>query len=476
MPSSPSNSTRTLVVILNHNLPEYTRKVHQQLAPFVNSTHDLLVLDNGSTGKGIYANADVRLEQNLFWGGALNWAFKYVLDRPEYDSLLFLNNDIELNGLGFVQELRRVLFEEDHAVISPCISGYAQPYTQMQNWGARESRLVRWLDYQAPLFHRKFIEEVRQFDEAIIHGWGQPTASMVVCEKKGWTTAVVDWVSIVHYGKAVTKKGKLRLPSKNKWLKKLGLHGKMNIIQFEKQAQKEWVEMFKDCEDFDIWFQYGRQYYYSARWGGYPRAPYLYRFHLINALIAKYGYRDYLEIGVNDGQCFKKIKAPNKTGVDPQCVYPVEFAMESDAFFAQLPAETLYDILFIDGYHRAEQVVRDIENGLKHLRPGGIILVHDCNPVIEAYQTETQTAWHWQGDVWKGWMHLRCTRPDLEMQVIDTDFGIGVVRPGTQTCYPSEHPYELTFQDLENDRYAMLNLVDVQAFVDEHKLSIPDFS
>jgi hypothetical protein len=41
------------------------------------------------------------------------------------------------------------------------------------------------------------------------------------------------------------------------------------------------------------------------------------RYDLINYIINKYGFKDYLEIGVANGDCIKKIKATNKDGVDP---------------------------------------------------------------------------------------------------------------------------------------------------------------
>jgi glycosyltransferase involved in cell wall biosynthesis len=465
--------TKTLVLILNHNLPDYTRKLHRELVQYVDATHDLRVLDNGSTDTGIYREADFRLEKNIFWGGALNWAFQYVLDHPEYDSLLFLNNDLELNGFGFVHELRRVLFEEDHAVISPCIAGYPQPYTQMQCWGARETRLVRWLDYQAPLFHRKFIEEIGQFHEDLIHGWGQPTASFIACEKRGWTTGVVDWVTVLHYGKAVTKEGKLRVSSSNRLMQKLGFFKKIDREQFEDLAMNAWMKHFSNFKDFEIAFKYGHSYYYTPEFGGQPQAPYVYRFHIINALIQRYKFRSYLEIGVRDGFCYKQIECEDKTGVDPDSNFPVEFQVDSDTYFRELHPSTKFDFIFIDGLHTRDQLIRDIESSVNHLNEGGIILVHDCNPLLESHQAETQINRHWLGTTWKGWVHLRATRSDLDMKVIDTDFGVGIIRKGSQDCI--ELPDEpLHYSHLTAHRKEWLGLISIDAFKKTHQIT--DFS
>ena len=39
-----------------------------------------------------------------------------------------------------------------------------------------------------------------------------------------------------------------------------------------------------------------------------------------------------------------------------------------------------YDLVFVDGLHIADQVERDIVNSLAALAPGGMVVLHDCNP------------------------------------------------------------------------------------------------
>ncbi len=71
---------------------------------------------------------------------------------------------------------------------------------------------------------------------------------------------------------------------------------------------------------------------------------------LINHLIEKKHYRDYLEIGVqNSKNNFNKVIVPHKEGVDPNvdCTY----RMTSDEFFKTIPKDKKYDIIFIDGLH-----------------------------------------------------------------------------------------------------------------------------
>lgn len=201
--------TKTLAIILNHNLPEYTNLLYQSLKEFQDENYDLLVMDNGSKPELMPAVMHIRLEKNLYWGGALNEAFKLVLNDPQYDSLLFLNNDMEVTAEVFVNLLRGELFSNDLAIVSPCIAGRAQPWKQMQSWGSHETRIVKWVDLMAPLFHRKFIEAVGQYDPELYYGWGQELLSHEVCTDRGWRIGVCDHISILHVGKQTLLQNRL---------------------------------------------------------------------------------------------------------------------------------------------------------------------------------------------------------------------------------------------------------------------------
>ena len=161
------------------------------------------------------------------------------------------------------------------------------------------------------------------------------------------------------------------------------------------------------------------------------------RTDLCNHLVTSNGYRRYLEIGVRDPRDnFAKVEVDEKHGVDPDPRRPVTFPMTSDAFFAQRAASddrTPYDLVLIDGLHVADQVERDVIGSLDLLAPGGTVVVHDCNPLNEkSAADESIYGTHWNGTVWKAWVKLRATRPDLFMCVIDMDEGCGIIRRGAQ--------------------------------------------
>lgn len=180
------------------------------------------------------------------------------------------------------------------------------------------------------------------------------------------------------------------------------------------------------------------------------------RSDIINGLIRKYGYKKYLEIGVNTpaqpGYNWDNIEAEVKHGVDPNV--DTTFKMTSDDFFGEIKKykDATYDIIFIDGLHIYEQVYRDIENSLTVLKEGGSIVVHDCNPVVEVTQRRERASDAWHGDVWKAIARLRIERHDLEVTTIDTDEGCAVIRKG------KHEPFNV----LKASRKDLLNLITTE--------------
>ena len=108
----------------------------------------------------------------------------------------------------------------------------------------------------------------------------------------------------------------------------------------------------------------------------------------INSLATKLGAQRYLEIGVNQGDTFRKIEIRDRTAVDPKFAFVVEdFAAPltrfeettSDLFFESEPFEPDYDTIFIDGLHHFEQVVRDVSNSLLRMHRRSIMLIDDIH-------------------------------------------------------------------------------------------------
>lgn len=207
------------------------------------------------------------------------------------------------------------------------------------------------------------------------------------------------------------------------------------------------------------------------------RRPLPPRVSVVAAELRRFRKPRYLEIGVNTGVLFLHVRAARKVGVDPEarvprwkwCAHPNSlvrgsfFRTTSDRFFDALDPGHRFDVVFVDGDHRFEQSLRDVENALAHLSDDGVVLVHDVSPPSAGSASRDPAdaaGGSWCGDVWKSIAHLRATRPDLSVKTLDTDFGIGVVSRGTGETIdldPAALP-AMTFDDLDADRERLLGL------------------
>lgn len=151
------------------------------------------------------------------------------------------------------------------------------------------------------------------------------------------------------------------------------------------------------------------------------------RLDVVNALIAARGYTRYLEIGCQGDLTFAHVNAPVRVGVDP--VSGGNKRMTSDEFFDEFAASPPeerkpFDLIFIDGDHRHEQVTVDIRNALDNLAPGGAIVMHDCLPPNAEYEYPNHC-----GTAWRSFAFYR---QDLRLDAItcDFDYGVGIIRRG----------------------------------------------
>ena len=127
--------------------------------------------------------------------------------------------------------------------------------------------------------------------------------------------------------------------------------------------------------------------------------------------------------------------------------------MTSDEYFANACDKT-FDLVFVDGLHEANQVLRDVENALKVLRPDGTIVLHDCDPPSEIRQrTPKEIACGWCGDCWKAYVELR-TRPELDAACTFFDMGMGILRIRSNTELIELHKAwrELSWNDLQANK------------------------
>ena len=150
----------------------------------------------------------------------------------------------------------------------------------------------------------------------------------------------------------------------------------------------------------------------------------------------------YLEIGVENGFTFINTHFLNKTGIDPDPKYISKVTdsnkfeeikqMTSDQYFNNLfeynnlseirsvdsdDCLDTFDVIFIDGMHHCENVLRDFNNSCKILNENGFIFIDDCLPLNYNEQLKIPVKHYyengvlkygeeWTGDVWKFIYHL----------------------------------------------------------------------
>jgi hypothetical protein len=159
----------------------------------------------------------------------------------------------------------------------------------------------------------------------------------------------------------------------------------------------------------------------------------------VNALGKQLNAKRYLEIGVNKGETFHNVEIAERTGVDPNFLFDTkeksnEFtrfvANTSDKFFSTEPLFPPYDVVFIDGLHTFEQVVRDFSNVLLRIHRQSVIIIDDTLP-NDVYSTIPDfgsalrhrkaaggESGSWHGDVFKTVFYIHDFWPSLNYRTI----------------------------------------------------------
>jgi hypothetical protein len=216
---------------------------------------------------------------------------------------------------------------------------------------------------------------------------------------------------------------------------------------------------------------YFRRFFYSIfienfnkkikyNWESFPR-----RYDIINKIIIKRNYTSYLEIGCFKDETFNQINIKKKIGVDP--VSGGNLRMTSDKFFIENKEK--FDLIFIDGLHVYEQVIKDIFNSIKVLKENGIILVHDCLPRKLWYQTPTRMSDTWNGDVWKAIVECR-TLENIDTYTCLADEGIGVIKVQKNNNLLNlnlSNFKNLKYKEYYTNRESIMNIISVEKLINQ---------
>lgn len=199
------------------------------------------------------------------------------------------------------------------------------------------------------------------------------------------------------------------------------------------------------------------------------------RTELAQRLLAFFSQGRYLEIGIRRGDNLSRVHAPRKVGVDPvprtaelrrhlkpHLRHMTIHARTSDDFFATNQEQ--FDVIFIDGLHLYEQVIKDISNAFNCLTPNGFIMMHDCLPETPENATREYHEGAWNGDVWKAIHQVQRDYPQIAHAVVDCDWGLGLLWRKDPSAFPVDIPLDqsimdMGFEDYSEHRAASFNVI-----------------
>ena len=202
-----------LIATLNHNLPDLTDNLVNQLKrdPHFSSC-ELMVVDNGSK-EPLATSTTHQLEENVFFGGGFNVVLDYFLNETDHEYLYFLNNDLIFHGPSFLTTSLREARESDAAVYSPSVINASIDqchWKQMWNWG-KGLREVEWVDFQSPLIRRDVLEKIQQFPQELLYGWGLDFYTGCITTTNTLKTIVSDNNTICHLNSQTFKQNKINI-------------------------------------------------------------------------------------------------------------------------------------------------------------------------------------------------------------------------------------------------------------------------
>ncbi|MBI3675244.1 MAG: hypothetical protein HY243_01330 [Proteobacteria bacterium] len=218
---------------------------------------------------------------------------------------------------------------------------------------------------------------------------------------------------------------------------------------------------------------------------------------IVNALARKRGCGTYLEIATpGSGKAFGQI---DRAQLDCQRLLyrcpedfsdglPVDFrttqASSAELVLAILDGKAgrgLYDIVFVDSFHIYRASMEDILGGYCLVRPGGLLIMHDCKPPNVGMADPYYRPGFWCGVSHQAFVDFTLPRRDVLSFTVDCDFGCGVVfkpentdaaRDRTQFewfCARRDEGY--AFDYFERHPAELLRLKSVRQFVVEQDLT-----
>ncbi len=184
------------------------------------------------------------------------------------------------------------------------------------------------------------------------------------------------------------------------------------------------------------------------------------RINILNKISEQISAKKYLEIGCDTDVVFNKVNCENKIGVDP--IKGGTIRDTSDNFFKNNKEK--FDLIFIDGLHTFDQILKDFQNSFKFLEDGGYIVMHDLMPRNWLEEHVPRISNNWCGDVWKISFLLNDIQYH-EYNVILTDFGLGVFKKKGNKLFLNKIDMKRKKFDFFCENFPKLNLIKKEEFL-----------
>lgn len=190
---------------------------------------------------------------------------------------------------------------------------------------------------------------------------------------------------------------------------------------------------------------------------------------IVQSFIDVRGFTSLLEIGARAVDSLGSVDVQHMVSVNKDFSLDGAIHETSRDYFFVDGAASRHDIIYIDGCHLSENVAHDIRESVRHLNPGGVVVIHDCLPDDEKYGSRTYNFGRWFGDAWRAVIEYFSVSPYL-CYTVDTDCGCGIV--DTKFHRDMRHRIEtinrmdLDWSDFANNRDRLLRVINKTSFRD----------
>lgn len=168
------------------------------------------------------------------------------------------------------------------------------------------------------------------------------------------------------------------------------------------------------------------------------------RVSVIQSFVDCFERPNYLEVGVEDGFTFHAVQAARKVAVDPVFRFEAPSPavteireyhqiLSDDYFGARKSGGRKFDVIFLDGLHTFEQILRDVLNAIECLADNGVIVIDDVWPtsyaaslpdtsdMLRVREASPDGSVAWMGDVYRVVQFIDTFLQQFRFACTDTD-------------------------------------------------------